>query len=149
MAVSPDGSMLAVGGADPSDCQIFHIQHRDGACPVFTPMQTLVVCLAAQLMQIVYMMTSVAGCLHDDFDSANISVLCQGHQDWLFGVTWLTDRHLVTGVPSLMQKQMLPSCDEKNLSRYINAAVMAKVLFCALPGRLVLSFNCCLLTVCL
>ena len=24
-------------------------------------------------------------------------VTCQGHRDWLFGVTWLTDRHLVTG----------------------------------------------------
>ena len=22
---------------------------------------------------------------------------CQGHRDWLFGVTWLTDRHIVTG----------------------------------------------------
>lgn len=25
-------------------------------------------------------------------------VLCQGHQDWLFGLGWLTDRHLVTGM---------------------------------------------------
>lgn len=27
----------------------------------------------------------------------NVLVLCQGHQDWLFGMTWLTDRHIVTG----------------------------------------------------
>ncbi|DBA89572.1 TPA: hypothetical protein ACH3X2_004473 [Trebouxia sp. C0005] len=62
MAVSPDGSMLAVGGADPMDCQIMHIQHQHGKAPIFTPMQALV-----------------------------------GHRDWLFGVTWLTDRHIVTG----------------------------------------------------
>ena len=45
MAVSPDGSMLAVGGSDPSDCQIMQIQHQHGKGPVFRPMQTLVVCL--------------------------------------------------------------------------------------------------------
>ena len=44
MAVSPDGSMLAVGGADPLDCQIMHIQHQHGKAPNFTPMQALVVC---------------------------------------------------------------------------------------------------------
>lgn len=43
MAVSPDGSMLAVGGADPLDCQIMHIQHQHGKAPIFTPMQALVV----------------------------------------------------------------------------------------------------------
>ncbi|KAL0027315.1 hypothetical protein WJX77_012210 [Trebouxia sp. C0004] len=62
MAVSPDGSLLAVGGADPLDCQIMHIQQQHGKAPTFTPMQALV-----------------------------------GHRDWLFGVTWLTDRHIVTG----------------------------------------------------
>ncbi|KAL3151622.1 hypothetical protein ABBQ38_012613 [Trebouxia sp. C0009 RCD-2024] len=61
VALSPDGSMLAVGGAAPTDCQTFHIQHHNGTYPTFTPAQCLV-----------------------------------GHQDWLFGVTWLTDRHLVT-----------------------------------------------------
>ena len=45
MAVSPDGSMLASGGSDPSDCQIMQIQHQHGTAPVFTPMQTLVVWL--------------------------------------------------------------------------------------------------------
>ena len=44
LAVSPDGSMLAVGGSDPSDCQIYQIQHHFGSQPTFTPSQCLVVC---------------------------------------------------------------------------------------------------------
>ena len=44
MAVSPDGSMLAVGGSDPSDCQIYQIHHHIGSHPTFTPSQSLVVC---------------------------------------------------------------------------------------------------------
>ena len=46
IALSPDGSMLAVGGAAPTDCQIFHIQHQTGTYPTFTPTQCLVVCPA-------------------------------------------------------------------------------------------------------
>ncbi len=49
MALSPDGSMLAVSGSDPSDCQIMQIEHRHGRSPVFSPMQTLVVRLTVQL----------------------------------------------------------------------------------------------------
>lgn len=46
IALSPDSSMLAVGGADPTDCQIFHVQHHHGTYPTFTPTQCLVVSLA-------------------------------------------------------------------------------------------------------
>lgn len=46
VALSPDGSMLAVGGAAPTDCQTFHIQHHNGTYPTFTPAQCLVVCPA-------------------------------------------------------------------------------------------------------
>ena len=49
MAVSPDGNMLAVGGSDPSDCQIYHIEHRNGAHPRFTPAQAIVVCPAVDV----------------------------------------------------------------------------------------------------
>ena len=42
--VSPDGSMLAVSIAYPSDCQIFHIQHHNGAPPTFTATHSLMVC---------------------------------------------------------------------------------------------------------
>ena len=44
MAVSPDGSLLAVGRGDPSDCQIFHIQHQNRGHPTFTRSRSLVVC---------------------------------------------------------------------------------------------------------
>ena len=43
MSMSPDGSMLAVGGQEASDCQLFQVEHRPGDTPLFTPHQTLVV----------------------------------------------------------------------------------------------------------
>ena len=43
ISLSPDGSMLACGGAEASDCQIFHVDQRPGQPPRFAPHQTLVV----------------------------------------------------------------------------------------------------------
>lgn len=43
MSMSPDGSMLAVGGQEASDCQLFQVEQRPGNVPLFTAHQTLVV----------------------------------------------------------------------------------------------------------
>ena len=64
ISVSPDGALLACGGADVSDCQVFSIgaAATHGAPPTLTPLRTFV-----------------------------------GHTDWLFGLDWVTERHVVTG----------------------------------------------------
>lgn len=43
ISVSPDGSLLASGGATAADCQIFHVKQQPGQAPQFAPHQTLVV----------------------------------------------------------------------------------------------------------
>ena len=64
IALSPDGTLLATGGRDVSDCQIFEVVRgaAPGAPPSLAPAQTLV-----------------------------------GHADWVFGLDWVTERHVVTG----------------------------------------------------
>lgn len=88
MAVSPNNTMLAVGGSDPSDCHIFNIQHHNGAHPTFTPKQVLMVGPAVDAH--LWLIQHEAGTVHK-------RLLCQGHGDWLFGMTWLTDKCIVTG----------------------------------------------------
>ena len=37
-------------------------------------------------------------------ESCPTTDLClQGHKDWIFGVSWLTDRHVITGVLGSLQ----------------------------------------------
>ncbi|EIE19636.1 WD40 repeat-like protein [Coccomyxa subellipsoidea C-169] len=67
IALSPDRRLLATGGANPSDCQILAV--RDEAS----------IAAAPQAPQLDPVQTLV------------------GHTDWVFGIAWVTDRHVVTG----------------------------------------------------
>ncbi|BDA46679.1 DDB1- and CUL4-associated factor 12 [Coccomyxa sp. Obi] len=67
IALSPDRRLLATGGANPSDCQILAV--RDGGAADAAP--------GAQQL-------------------APVQTLV-GHTDWVFGIAWVTDRHVVTG----------------------------------------------------
>lgn len=45
LALSPDGQLLATGGANPADCQVLRVRGSCGAAssPTLEPVQTLVV----------------------------------------------------------------------------------------------------------
>jgi hypothetical protein len=50
IALSPDGRLLATGGANPADCQVLRVANGS-ASPRLQPCQTLVVCAAISARQ--------------------------------------------------------------------------------------------------
>lgn len=101
LATSPDGGLLATGGDNPNDCQIWSVGDADCAWdtpPQLRPLTTLV-----------------------------------GHKDWIFGVSWLTDRHVVTGSRDGYIK--LWSADGSGLGRNRNAAQRSRRAAAREEGR--------------
>eukprot|EP00891_Asterochloris_glomerata_P006737 jgi/Astpho2/6737/fgenesh1_pg.00102_%23_19_t len=95
LATSPDGGLLATGGDNPNDCQIWSVGDADCAWdtpPQLRPLTTLV-----------------------------------GHKDWIFGVSWLTDRHVVTAGWTAQRLLLISQCTQTHGSGGVGGTHKARL----------------------